>query len=243
MNSVPADPAASATTVEEVIRARLSHALGGWRGSAEAALPTVAFVVCWNLTKNLNVSLIAAAVPLVIALILRLIQRQTVRFVVAAAAATAFAAFLARRSGNASDVFLPGILQSAAMFVLALISIAAQWPMVGFIVAAADPNMAQDPTAWRRSAAMRRVCSRLTWVFAAMFGVRLAIMLPLYFAHNVTALGVCKIVLGWPLYLLTLGCMAALLMRGHTPLAQHDPLLHEDAVGEDALAHDSSHTR
>ena len=34
-------------TVEHLIRARLAAALGGWRGSAEAAVPTVAFVATW----------------------------------------------------------------------------------------------------------------------------------------------------------------------------------------------------
>ena len=33
-----------APTVEEIIRHRLSTALGGWRGSIETALPTIAFV-------------------------------------------------------------------------------------------------------------------------------------------------------------------------------------------------------
>ena len=47
-------------TVEAVIRERLSTAMGGWRGSCEAALPTVAFVIVWTATKNLNAALLAA---------------------------------------------------------------------------------------------------------------------------------------------------------------------------------------
>lgn len=226
------------TTVEEVIRGRLSHAIGGWRGSLEAALPTVAFVIVWTASKDLNLSLIAAGIMLAGAAVLRLAQRQTVRFVLAAVVATAFAAFLAHRSGKASDVFLPGILQSGGMFVLAVISILVRWPMVGFIVAAGDPHMAEDPTAWRRSRGMVAVCTRLTWVFAALFAVRLAIMVPLYLANNIAALGVCKIVLGWPLYLGALGIMVLMLMKGHTPLADHDALLHEDAEGQQ-LTHEN----
>lgn len=232
--SAPAEHGAH-TTVEEVIRERLGTAVGGWRGSLEAALPTVAFVACWSLTKDLNLSLLAAGALLVVALLARLVQRQTTRFVWAAVFATAFAAFLARRSGNASDVFLPGILQSAAMFVLAVGSVLVRWPMVGFIVAAGDPDMAQDPTAWRRSRGMVKVASRLTWVFAAMFAIRLAIMVPLYLANNVTALGVCKIVLGWPLYLAALAVMVLMLVKGSTPLAEHDALMHDDAEGHRAL--------
>lgn len=219
------------TTVEAVIRERLAVAVGGWRGSLEAAAPTVAFVVVWTATKNLNQALVAAAAVLLIALVLRLVQRQTVKFVAAAAFATALAAFLAKRSGNASDVFLPGLIQAGVMLAISVGSILARWPLVGFIVAGGDPDLKDDPTAWRRSSAMVRVCSRLTWVFGGLFAVRLAVMLPLYLADEVTSLGVAKIVLGWPLYLLALGLMVVLLMRGRTPLAPHDPLLHDDSEG------------
>ena len=37
----------AAQTVEQLIRHRLSTALGGWRGSVETALPTVAFIALW----------------------------------------------------------------------------------------------------------------------------------------------------------------------------------------------------
>ena len=224
-----------ANTVEAVIRERLAVAVGGWRGSLEAALPTVAFVAVWTATKNLNQALIAAAVVLAVALVLRLVQRQTVKFVVAAAFATAFAAFLAKRSGNASDVFLPGLIQAGVMLAISIASIVVRWPLVGFIVAGGDPNLKDDPTAWQRSRAMVKVCTRLTWVFAALFAVRLAVMLPLYLADPVTMLGVAKIALGWPLYLAALALMALLLLRGETPLDTHDALLHDDREGHERL--------
>lgn len=228
-----------ANTVEAVIRERLAVAVGGWRGSLEAALPTVAFVAVWTATKNLNQALIAAAVVLVVALVLRLVQRQTVKFVVAAAFATAFAAFLAKRSGNASDVFLPGLIQAGVMLAISSASIVVRWPLVGFIVAGGDPNLKDDPTAWQRSRAMVKVCTRLTWVFAALFAVRLAVMLPLYLADQVTMLGVAKIALGWPLYLAALALMALLLLRGETPLDTHDALLHDDREGHERLEHEA----
>ncbi len=50
-----------ATTVEEVVRHRLAEGVGGVRGSVEAALPTVAFVVAWSATHDVRTSLGAAA--------------------------------------------------------------------------------------------------------------------------------------------------------------------------------------
>lgn len=228
--NTPAEP----TTVEEVIRERLSTAIGGWRGSLEAALPTVAFVICWSATHALYPSLGAAFAVVIVALVVRLAQKGTTKFVFSALFATALAAFFAARSGKAQDVFLPGLIQAGAMLAVSIVSIIARWPLVGFIAAAGDPGFKDDPTAWHRSRGMVKVCSRLTWVFAGLFVVRLAVMLPLYLADNVGALGVAKIFLGWPLYVIALALMVLLLVRGETPLAAHDALLHEDPEG---LAH------
>ena len=48
-------------------------------------------------------------------------------------------------------------------------------------------------------------------------------MLPLYWAGQVAALGVAKIVLGWPLYLLGLAVIGLILVRGHTPIEDGRP--------------------
>ena len=41
-------------------------------------------------------------------------------------------------------------------------------------------------------------------------------MLPMYLAQNVAALGVAKVVMGWPLYLVAVAVMVWLLVRGRT---------------------------
>ena len=62
----------------------------------------------------------------------------------------------------------------------------------------------------------RRVCSRLTWVLVALFAVRLAVMVPLYLAGEVGWLGVSKVIMGWPAYLLAVVVMGWLLAVGRT---------------------------
>lgn len=203
-----------ATTVEQVVRARLAEGVGGLRGSLEAALPTVAFVVVWSTTHHLRTSLAAAAVPVVVGLLARLAQRQTPRFALSSLGALAIAAFFALRSGRAADVFLPGILYSCALTAISLLSVLARWPLVGFLVA----STSDDPTAWRGHPGVLRLCQRLTLVLTCLYAVRVAIMLPLYLAGAVGWLAVCKVVLGWPLYLLAVAAMGAVLLRGRTPL-------------------------
>ena len=213
-------------TVEAMLRQRLEQIIGGWRGAVEAALPTVAFVAVWSWTADLRAALVAAGLTVLAAVLVRLAQRQTLQYATSAILVTAIAAVFALRSGRAEDAFLPGILWNLALGVGFLVSVLVRWPVVGFVVAAADPRLAQDPenvdlslfTQWRRHAGTVAVCTRLTVVLAALFLGRVAIMLPLYFAEQVAALGVAKIVLGWPAYVAVIGAMAAILARGHTPL-------------------------
>ncbi|MEO8518461.1 MAG: DUF3159 domain-containing protein [Dermatophilaceae bacterium] len=214
----PAD--APAHTVESLIRERLSAALGGARGSFEAALPTVAFVVAWTWRHDVKVAVIASGVIVLALLVVRLATRQTPRYVLSAIFATAIAAYFALRSGRPEAAFLPGILTSAAWGAASLLSVVVRWPLVGFIVAAGDPLMAQDPTAWRRDRGLVAVCQRLTLVLVALYAVRVVIMYPLYLAGQVTLLGIAKIALGWPAYLCAVAIMGVLLVRGKTPLTQ-----------------------
>ena len=220
----PVPPVAAKTavtdahTVESLIRERLSSALGGARGSFETALPTVAFVVAWAWTHDIMIA-VGASVAIVLALlVVRLATRQTPRYVLAAVFATAIAAFFALRSGKAEAAFLPGILTSAGWGVASLFSVLVRWPIVGFMVAAGDPHLVEDPTAWRRDRGLVAVCQRLTMVLVLLYAVRVVIMFPLYLGGQVTLLGVSKVALGWPAYLCALAIMGAILVRGKTPL-------------------------
>jgi Protein of unknown function (DUF3159) len=215
-------------TVESLIRERLSAAMGGARGSFETALPTVAFVAAWTWRHDVKTAVFASAAIVLILLVVRLATRQTPRYVLSAVFATAVAAFFALRSGRAEAAFLPGILASAGWGVGSLLSVVVRWPLVGFIVAAGDPRMAEDPTAWRRDRGLVTVCQRLTMVLVVLYAVRVVVMLPLYLAARSAAsaadswqvmlLGVSKIALGWPAYLCAVAIMGMMLVRGRTPL-------------------------
>jgi hypothetical protein len=216
--TIPAPVLEDAHTVETLIRERLSSALGGARGSFETALPTVAFVVAWAWRHDVTVAVIASAVCVLVLLAVRLAMRQTPRYVLSAVFATAIAAFFALRSGKAEAAFLPGILTSAAWGIAALFSVVVRWPIVGFMVAAGDPKMAEDPTGWRRDSGLVSVCQRLTMVLVVLYAVRVVLMFPLYLAGQVAWLGVAKVALGWPAYLVALAVMGMILVRGKTPL-------------------------
>jgi hypothetical protein len=210
--------------------------LGGWRGSIETALPTVAFVVVWTWRHDLVAAVVAAGVVVGGLVLARLVQRQAPHHVLSAAVVTGIAALFALRSGKAEAVFLPGIIWNTVSLAAALLSVATRWPLVGFMVGAGDPRLAEDPVAWHRDPGLVRVCQRLTLVLAGVFAVRLAVMGPLYLAGNVAALGVAKIALGWPLWLAGVAIMGWMLLRGATPQTVPAPDSAETAADQSAAA-------
>jgi hypothetical protein len=236
----PVEAGHPAPTVEEVIRHRLSTALGGWRGSIESAMPMVAFVVVWTWQKDVVTAVVTAGVVTAVLAVVAVLQRQSLQFIMSAVFATAIAAVFALRSGRAEDAFLPGILGSVAWGVGTLVSVLVRWPVVGFMVGLGDPRMAEDPFAWRRDPGLVRVCQRLTLVLVALYAVRVAVMLPLYFAGQVAWLGVAKVALGWPAWVVAVAVMGWMLLRGQTP--QEVPAPDSEQTWQDAH-HDGGETR
>lgn len=210
-------PSGRAATVEEHIRGRLVLAVGGWRGSLETALPMIGFVVVWTWRHELRTALAVAGAVAVASAMVRIAQHRSLQFVLSGVVGIAIVAVFALRSGRAQDAYLPGILWSAGVGIASLLSILARWPVVGFMIGAAEPTAAEDPFGWHRHPDLVRVCSRLTWVLVALAAVRAAVMVPLYLAGNVTTLGVAKIVFGWPAWAAAIAVMGMMLMRGQTP--------------------------
>ena len=60
-------------------------------------------------------------------------------------------------------------------------------------------------TGWQREPSLRplrRRCALLTWMWAGLFGLRVAVQAPLWAAGAVAALGIAKLALGLPLFAL-----------------------------------------
>ncbi len=218
-------------TVEQVVRQQLAKALGGARGMLEAAIPTIIFTVVFLTRHDLRLAITMSLVTAGVLLAVRLVQRSSVKFVMNAffgiGLGALFAWKAARGGGDAGDqalaYFLPGLLYNLGYALLMMFTIAIRWPIVGFVVG----SVAGDPTAWHDDPKIVRLCSRLTWLLAAPCLVRVLVQGPLYIAARngwmsddsaVAALGVAKLVMGWPLQVAALAAMAWLLARNHTPI-------------------------
>jgi hypothetical protein len=212
-------PTVSADTVEHLIRSSLAKALGGRRGVVEGAVPTIAFTLTYVISQNLRASLSISIGLAVALLVVRIVQRQPVQFVINSLIGIGLAAVFASRSGNAADVYLPGIIYNSAYAALMTLSILVRWPLVGLMLG----SVTGDVTAWRSDPAIVRLCSRLTWLLVAPCAIRVAVNLPLYLfledgQQKVGIMGATKLALGWPLQIAALSLMAYLLARGRTPV-------------------------
>jgi hypothetical protein len=226
-----------AETVESVVRGQLAKALGGRRGMLEAAVPTLAFTILFVSTKNLPLAVAVSVATAVVLLVVRLAQRSTPQFVLNSLVGIGIGALFAWRSarggGDANEqalaYFLPGLIYNAVYAAAMTFSNLVRWPLVGFMVG----SVAGDPTEWHRDPQVVRLCRNLTWMLAAPCVIRVAVQLPIYLAGRaaedagpmVAALGISKIVMGWPLQIAGLAGMAWLLARDHTPVAPgHSPV-------------------
>ncbi len=223
-------------TVEQVVRQQLSDALGGVRGMLEAAVPTVIFTVIFLTSHELRLAIILSLAAAGLLLVVRLLKRSTVKFVLNAllgiGIGTLFAWRAARSGGDAGDqalaYFLPGLIYNLVYGCLMVFTIAIRWPLIGFVVG----SVAGDPTAWHHDRKVVLLCSRLTWLLALPCLLRVAVQGPIYLAGRngwwstdsaVAALGVAKLVMGWPLQVAALAVMGWLLARNGTPIKAGEP--------------------
>lgn len=220
-------------TVEAVVRAQISRALGGRRGMVEAAVPTIVFTVVWLSSKELRYALVSSIAIAVALLVVRIVQRSTVQFCLNALFGIGigwlFVSLSASRGGSADDqalaYFLPGIIYNAGYTVVLSLTCLVGWPLVGFMVG----SVTGDPTAWHQDKQIVRLCTLLTWLLAVPCLIRVVVQGPIWLAgHSATMepdravalLGVLKIAMGWPLQLAALGGMAWVLTRNKTPVQQ-----------------------
>jgi intracellular septation protein A len=210
-----ADAAEPTTTTREQPPSLLD-AMGGPLGMAETSLPAIAFAAIYGFVGTNGAAVAAVAVALALA-VARLVRHQTPRHALSGVVGVAFAAFIAARSGKAENFFLPGLLLNAAYAAAFLVSVSVRRPLVGYIVGQLDG----ERTAWRDDPLRVRAFNRASLMWSGLFGLRLAVQLPLYLASAVVALGVARTAMGLPLFAVGLWLTYRLVRPGRDgPTAQ-----------------------
>ena len=161
----------------------MAQAIGGWRGLIyDSSVPGVVFLVVYLVNGKVLSQAVWAAVAAGAAIaVLRLVRRQSLQQVVSGFIGVAFCAWLASRTGRAEDFYLPGLITNAAYAVALAISCVVGRPLLGYGVGAATG----DVMGWRGVPEQRRAYALATWLFVAVFSVRIIVEVPLYLAGAV----------------------------------------------------------
>jgi hypothetical protein len=199
--------------------------LGGRRGAIDATLPPVAFVLGYLIGgESIGVGVAAALGVSAAIAVWRIARGDRPRAVVLGVLGVAVAALITLRTGRAADFFLVRIATNAASAAAWLASIAIRWPLLGVIVGL----VLGQKTRWRRDPALLRAYSRGSWVWVGQYVVRLVVLLPLWYADQVVALGVAQAALTWPLVAL---CLVASWWVVRRALPPDHPGLRHPVVG------------
>lgn len=184
----------------------LFDAMGGARGLCETVLPGLLFLVPftvftsiqqpWAQQAAMPVSLGASVLVALVFTVIRVVTKTQVAQAVAGLIGVGASAILALLTGNAANNFLLGFAIDAAYAVALLISMLVRWPALGLAIG----YLMGDGVAWRTHRGRLRAMQVLTACWLALFGARLAVQLPLYFAGLTVALGFTKLLMGLPLY-------------------------------------------
>ena len=178
----------------------VAELLGGPRGLVDAGVPGAVFAVTYAVTgSDLQLSVWIALGSGAALAVLSLLQRRPVQQAIAGLVGVALMAFIASRTGRAEDFFLPSLIKNAAYGGAYAISALVRWPLLGVFL---GPVLGEG-FAWRKDPVRLRAYILVTWLWAGMFALRLAVQIPLYLAGAVTALGFAGIPLGLPLFALT----------------------------------------
>ena len=213
----------------------VQQAIGGPRGVIEAVLPGLLFVVWYTATRDLQQALVVSVGVAALAAVVCLVERKSPAQAISGLIGVALCAVVASRTGDARDFYLPGLLINAgyaSVYALSTISFgsfrvpftarrtsAGAWPLIGLLIG----PLTGEGLAWRRDPRRMQAYRRVTWMWAAMFVVRLAVQLPLYAAGMVGALGAARLAMGLPLFGLT-AYLSWLVLRA-VPLARRpDPV-------------------
>jgi len=179
---------------------QMAEQLGGWRGLVESSVPVVVFVFV-NVITDLNPALIASVGVAVAIAALRLVQRRPIRHAVNGLFGVGVGALIAWRTGDEKDFYLPGILYGIGYGLALLLSVAVRQPLVGWIWSVI---VAGGKAEWRTDPKLIRLFGRLTVLWGVVWLAKVGVQAALYIADQDTALGIARLVLGYPPYLLLL---------------------------------------
>jgi hypothetical protein len=186
---------------------QMAQQLGGVRGLVESSIPITLFIIVnflgdhfkwWSLRTSLIVA-VGAALSMAV---YRLTRRESVRHALNGVFGIAIGAYIAWKSGDAKDVYLPGMLLTVGYVLGMVVSILIGRPLVGWLWSV---TLDGGATRWYDNVRLRKAFVWLTALWAIVYALKLGVQVLLYrdsSADSDDLLGIARLALGWPPYAL-----------------------------------------
>ncbi|BDR53187.1 hypothetical protein KIM372_10940 [Bombiscardovia nodaiensis] len=174
----------------------------------ESLLPGLVFLVSFIASSNLRLTVILSGALALLQLLVRLVQRQSWLGALTGLLAVGICLIWAWLSRDARNYYLPGFITNIAWILGLGLTLLCRLPGVGLIVEyVREPVFAGFKAwlqAWKSQQALYRAYAKATWLWLAMFALRLLVQLPLYLSHHLAWLGTSRLVMGMPLFALVI---------------------------------------
>ena len=180
-------------------RDKVISAFGGKKGLIDSGIPSVIFLVIFNVTKDLQSALIASIAISALLTIIRLARRDTLQHALSGFIGVLICAWFANRTGNATDLYVPKLLTNLGYGSVYLIANLAGWPVLGLML---GPILGEN-LSWRNHPERKRAYVQASWLWVAMFFTRIAVQYPIYRSGNVNLLGTVNLAMGYPCFIAT----------------------------------------
>ena len=180
-------------------RDKVLSAFGGKKGLIDSGIPSIIFLVAFNLTHHLHAALFASIATSAILTIIRLIKRDTLQHALSGLVGVLICAWFSNRTGNPSDVYIPKLLTNLGYGTVYLLGNLTGWPILGLML---GPILGEN-LQWRKHPERKKAYLRASWLWVVMFFTRIAIQYPIYRSGNVNLLGTVNLAMGYPLFIAT----------------------------------------
>jgi len=191
---------------------------GGPRDWVDQGLPTLAFLA-GNVIGTLDMGIRFAIVTVVLVVLVRLVRRETLRHAFSGVFGVLIAVAVAKLTKKDENYFLPGIIINAVYAFVFFLSAAARKPIVGFVM----KMLIEKPKAWFEHPQVRRAMIEATIGWGMVSVLRVVVMETLRRLHATGWLGVTKIAMGWPLYVLALAVTKPYIDRRTRDVPEYPP--------------------
>lgn len=181
--------------------------VGGVRGLLESALPGLVFVILYGLYQSLQIPLLGAGAVAAVFALLRLITKGSLTYALSGFLGVGIGVLWAWFSGKGENFFSLGLITGSIYGAVIIIANLSGFPVAAMALSAVW-NL---PWKWWRNRELiaqqqlgRLVKASLivSWIWAGLFILRVGLQLPFWLSGNIAVLGVLKLILGIPPFIL-----------------------------------------